>query len=351
MPDLSAFARRAWTVAGIAALLFLGVAVVWKGIGVLLLLFGAVLVAVLLDGLARLLGRVVGWPRGVRLVIGGLLLVATVGLAAWFVGPRIIEQAGQLSDQVQASVGQIEERVGQTSWGRTVLDRLPSPREAAERSGIAARVATWLQTALGALTSGVLLVILGIYLAVRPRLYWGALVELTPHRHRERVRETLAEMGRGLRYWLLGQFFAMVITGGLTTIALLLLGLPLALVLGVLTFVLAFIPYIGPILAFVPIVLVAFMEGPQTLLWVGLIYVVVMAVESYVVTPLVQQRVLSLPPALLLFAQLLMGALAGVLGLALAPPLAVCAIIAVQILYVRAELDDEVPLLGKEDGG
>lgn len=350
MPDLSAFARRAWTVAGVAALFLLGVAVVWKGIGVLLLLFGAVLVAVLLDGLARLLGRVVDWPRGVRLTMGGVLLVATVGLGVWFVGPRVVEQAGQLSDEVEASVGQIEERVGQTEWGRAVLGRLPSAEEAAEQTGIAGRVATWLQTALGAMTSGLLLVILGVYLAVRPKLYWGALVELMPHRHRARVRETLCEMGRGLRYWLLGQFFAMVITGGLTTVALLLLGLPLALVLGVLTFLLAFIPYIGPILAFVPIVLVAFMEGPQTLLWVGLIYVAVMAVESYVVTPLVQQRVLSLPPALLLFSQLLMGALAGVLGLALAPPLAVCAIIAVQILYVRAELGDDVPVLGKEDG-
>jgi predicted PurR-regulated permease PerM len=141
----------------------------------------------------------------------------------------------------------------------------------------------------------------------------------------------------------------MLITGGLTTVALLLLGLPLALVLGVLTFVLAFIPYIGPILAFVPIVLVAFMEGPQTLLWVGLIYVAVMAIESYVVTPLVQQKVIALPPALLLFSQLLMGALAGVLGLALAPPLAVCVIIAVQVLYVRGKLHDDVPLLGTED--
>ena len=349
MPDLSVFARRAWTVAGIAALFALAVAVVWKGIGVLLLLFGAVLVAVLLDGLARLIGRAVSWPRGVRLALGGLGLVAVVGLVLWFVGPRLVEQAGQLTDEVQESVGQIQERIGQTEWGRTVLDRVPSAEEAASQSGVAGRVAAWVQRALGALTSGLLLLILGIYLAVAPRTYWGALVELVPHRHRDRVQETLCEMGRGLRYWLLGQFYAMVITGGLTTVALLLLGLPLALVLGVLTFVLAFIPYIGPIIAFIPIVLVAFMEGPQTLLWVGLIYAVVMMVESYVVTPLVQERVLSLPPALLLFSQLLLGALAGVLGLALAPPLAVCAILAVQILYVRGALHDDVPLLGTEE--
>ena len=349
MPDLSVFARRAWTVAGIAALFALGVAVVWKGIGVLLLLFGAVLVAVLLDGLARLIGRAVGWPRGVRLLLGALFLVVTVGLAAWFVGPRVVEQSGQLSDEVQASAEQIRERIGQTVWGRTVIDRLPSPEEVVADSNVTARAATWLQTAVGALTSGLLLVILGVYLALRPRVYWGALVELVPHRHRERVQEALAQMGRGLRYWLLGQFFAMLITGGLTTAALLLLGLPLALVLGVLTFVLAFIPYIGPIVAFVPIVLVAFMEGPETLIWVGLVYLVVMSVESYVVTPLVQERVLSLPPALLLFSQLLMGALAGVLGLALAPALAVCAIIGVQVLYVRGQLGDDVPVLGTEE--
>ena len=349
MPDLSNFARRAWTVAGIAALFALGVAVVWKGMGVLLLLFAGVLVAVLLDGMARLIGRAVGWPRGVRLLLAALAVVAVVALAAWFVGPRLVEQSSQLADEVEASVGQIERQLAATELGRSVLERMPSPAETVEARGMAGRVAEWFMGLLGALTNGLLLVVLGVYLAVRPKLYWGALVELVPHRHRERVTEALCEMGRGLRYWLLGQFFAMLITGGLTTVALLLLGLPLALVLGVLTFLLAFIPYIGPIVAFVPIVLVAFVDGPQTVLWVSAIYAVVMAIESYVVTPLVQERVISLPPALLLFSQLLLGALAGLLGLALAPPLAVCAIIAVQVLYIRGQLQDDVPVLGTED--
>src|SRR5690606_44568 len=118
------------------------------------------------------------------------------------------------------------------------------------------------------------------------------------------------------------QLISMTVVGVLTGAGLWLLGLPLAFILGALAALLAFIPNIGPVLAAVPAVLLALADGPTTVLWVIGIYVGVQAVESYLITPVVQQESVSLPPALTISFQLLMGVLYGILGLALATPLA-----------------------------
>jgi predicted PurR-regulated permease PerM len=186
----------------------------------------------------------------------------------------------------------------------------------------------------------VMVAFIGLYLAIDPGIYRRGLLSLVPLDRRARAAEILAAVGEALRGWLLGQVFAMLVVGVLATIGLWLLGIPLALALGLLAALLGFIPYLGPLAAAVPAVLLALLAGPQQALQVALLYVGIQLLEGYFLTPLVQQRAVHLPPALTISAMVVMGGLLGGLGLALAVPLTAAAIVLVQKLYVEDVLGD-----------
>lgn len=133
----------------------------------------------------------------------------------------------------------------------------------------------------------------------------------------------------------------MAVIGVLTGFALWMIGVPLALMLGLLAGVLNFVPYIGPLLSFVPAALLALMQAPPLVVWVLALYVAIQALESYLVTPLVAQRSVSLPPALTITAQVLLGVVFGWLGLLLATPLTAVVLVLVQMLYLEDVLGEE----------
>ena len=153
-------------------------------------------------------------------------------------------------------------------------------------------------------------------------------------------REVLEEAGSTLQRWLLAQLVSMGIVGLLTTLGLWLLGVPLALTLGILAALSEFIPNFGPILSAVPAVLLALVDSPRLALWVVVLYAGIQAAESYLITPLVQQRLASLPPVLVIVSQLLGGILFGFLGFALATPLLAVAMVLIKRLYVEDRLGE-----------
>ena len=161
------------------------------------------------------------------------------------------------------------------------------------------------------------------------------------------MKELLVSMGQALRWWLIGRFTSMVIVGILTGIGVWLAGIPLALTLGFIAATLSFIPIIGPALTLVPLVLVAVVEDPVLALWAAAIYLVIQFLESYFITPIVQKKAVFIPPAILISAQTLMGVLFGMLGILLATPIALLVIVAVQILYARDTLGEQVHIMGK----
>jgi predicted PurR-regulated permease PerM len=140
----------------------------------------------------------------------------------------------------------------------------------------------------------------------------------------------------------------MCFVGVMVTVGLLVIGVPLPFTLGLLAFLLEFVPYLGPVAAFVPIVLVALAVSPELALSAVVLYGVIQFVESYLILPLVHQRVVDLPPALLLFFQVLLGTLGGVLGIIVSAPLGIALIVVVQMLYVEDVLGDDVEVLGDE---
>jgi predicted PurR-regulated permease PerM len=188
----------------------------------------------------------------------------------------------------------------------------------------------------------------GLYLAAQPDVYrHGLLLLFPPGDGRKRLADTIDASGKALRRWLLGQLLAMIFVFVLTGLGLWAIGLPAALALALLASLAEFVPIIGPIVAAIPALLIALAEGWQTALWTLLLYVAIQQVESNLITPLVQHRVVSLPPAVTLFALVAFGLLFGSLGVLFATPLAVVIFVGVKKLWVRETLGEPTELPGE----
>jgi predicted PurR-regulated permease PerM len=306
-----------------------------------LLVFGGALVAIFLRALADATARWTGlsyhWSLG--LVVTALVSLSVAGL--FYGGQVIAEQMADLVEQVPKSLEKLRNDVSQTSWGKRLVEAVPSSAEEIplKQREAAAYATGALSSFSGMLAALLVVVILAIYLAADPATHVEGAVRLIPVARRERVREVLGEIHETLRGWLVGQIAAMAIVGVLTTVGLGLLGVPLAIALGVIAAVLTFVPNFGPIIAAVPAVLLAFVQSPMTAAYVVALYLAIQTVESYAITPLIQQRTASLPATLAIAAQIGMGILFGVGGVVLATPMAAAAQVAITRLYVEDALE------------
>ncbi|MFP4416163.1 MAG: AI-2E family transporter [Chitinispirillaceae bacterium] len=318
---------------------------------VLFLFFGGVLLAVFLSGVSGFLSRQTilkyGWALG--LVIGALVLFLV--LTALIAGPSIVNQLIQLIQRIPDALNDLE-KILQASWaGREVIKNLPEPNEILNLlSNLVGTLPGMFSTAAGALITPLVISFLGIYMAADPGTYLRAVVCLLPKQHRKRGEEVMAVAGRALHMWLIGRLSSMAVVGILTTIGLLIIDVPLALALGSIAALLSFIPYIGPALSLLPAILIALAESPVKAFYVLIVFAIVQFLESYIITPLIQQQATTLPPALLITAQLLMGLLAGGVGVLLATPLAVVIVVMIQMLYVQDVLGDMISVMGLSDG-
>lgn len=339
------FGHRALVVVALAAaaaallLLFRHVA------GMLLLLFAGVLLAVGLEGLTVLTARHTPLGRRTAGVAVALVLVLLLGGLGWLRGPQLAEEFGQLVERLPQALDRLYEELIDSGWGQALIQQLNDAK--APQIDWAKRLAGLFQTVFGALLNIFVVMFVALYLWVSPSLYTRALVRLIPPPHRRRAEQILGLQAHSLRRWLLGRLASMLVVGVLTALGLSLLGVPLAITLGFISGALSFVPYLGPVLSAVPAGLIALLQGPSQLTSVLLLYGAVQLVESYMITPLIQQRVVSLPPAFLIGTQLIGGVLAGPMGVLLAAPLAVVVTVLVQTLYVEDLLGDRVKVLGE----
>ncbi|MBD3401415.1 AI-2E family transporter [candidate division GN15 bacterium] len=342
------FSRKILTAVGIVAIFALVVYLLGSLAQMLLGVFAGVLLAVLLDGLTGWLQTVTRLPRILTLWIVILLLLGLGGLIGWLLGPRIAEQFVRLSERLPDAYESIRESLRANPWGRQLLQNVPTLDElVTPGSEVMGRVAGVFSTTVGALLSALLVLFVGLYLAIDPRLYIDNAIRLVPENRRKRAREISAAIGHALRWWLAGRFASMAVVGLLTGIGLWIAGVPLAFTLGLIAAVLSFVPFVGPIISAIPAVLVALAESPILAVYVVIVYAAVQAMESYLITPLIQKRAVSLPPALLIVVQVVMGVLFGALGVFLATPFAVAVIVVIQMLYVEDVLGDSVTVMGE----
>lgn len=339
--DTREFIRRALIGLGLVVLaLFL-----WRVSYAILLAFGGVLFAVFLRGLAHIVHRwtrlSIGWSLGVV----GAVLLGLVGLAAAMIGPAIAGEFGQLGDTLTRGIEQLRERLESTALGQQLVSMLSQSSEGGR--GLLGTAAQVLRGMTDMMLGLVIIFFAGLYFAVNPRLYTEGLVALVPKNRQARAREVVHTVGGALWLWLLGQFVSMVAVGVLTAVGLYIIGVPLALGLGLIAGLLEFVPFLGPIAAAVPVLLVALTVDAQTALYAALLLFAIQQAEGNVITPLVQRWAVTLPPVLVLMAAIAFALLFGILGAIFATPLLVVALVCVKMLYMEDALGERVEVPGE----
>ncbi|MDZ4159759.1 MAG: AI-2E family transporter, partial [Anaerolineaceae bacterium] len=238
----------------------------------------------------------------------------------------------------------------QYEWGRLLLEQtITWENILREQSVLLERVTGIFSSTVGAIISLAIIVFLGFYLAIQPNLYIQGFLHLFPLNNRERMHAVLEECGQTLQWWLLGRAISMVSVGTMISIGLGIMGIPLAMALGFLAALLDFIPNIGPVVATLPAVIIALGQDPVKALYVLILYFVIQQIENYLITPIIQQRTVDLPPALTIVAQVLLTVILGAFGLLIASPLMAVLIVIVRMLYVEDILGDRFPPPEKKD--
>lgn len=339
--------RRTAAAMGVVTLFLAVWLLLWEAFFIVLLVFSGILLGVFLDGATRLLRERSPLPRSGALTVVLLSLLAILGLGAWWMGSPLVEQLASLADRVPGAAAELRSWLSEREWGRDVLTRVPPQSEWIPRTNdVFGRVTGFFSTTIGLLTNVLIVIFLGVWTAASPGHYTRPVLRVVPPGRRGTAEDVMEALGAALRSWLGGRLASMAVVAALTAAGLFALGVPLALGLAVLAGLLSFVPFLGPVVAAVPAVLVAFVERPTLALWVVGLYVAVQLVETYFITPFIQQRAVDLPPAALLAAQILMGLMAGVLGVLLATPLLVVVVVLVQTLWVGEVLGEDVELAG-----
>ena len=284
----------------------------------LLLIMGGLVLAAMFDGGARLLGRVLPIPRGIRLTI---VVLAVFGFMYWtfvFTGSELAAQAASLQAIVEAQIESIGNRIAAAGFNISAEDVKSFGTQILNSVG---RVTAAVSSVVGTVTNMAMMLVLAIFIAAEPRMYERGVAWMLPLAEREHFYVTAAKMGSVLRRLMAGRLLGMAVEGFGTWILLSLGGVPMAALLGVLTGLLAFLPNIGAIVSGALIILVGFSAGVDVGLYAIFVYFVVQMVDGYLIVPMVAKRAVDLAPALVLGAQILFGALFGILGLALADPI------------------------------
>lgn len=328
----------------VAVVLFVTIAILLRHVW--LIAFASVLVAV---GLGAAAGRIRAWTglgQKTSLAIASVLLVTVLGLAFFLSWPQIQTQLPNLLDRVVQAANQIQD-----AWGI----RLPNTAdEIAETiGGMGDQLLTGLMSVVGALvtvvTTFLLVLVAAVFIAAEPSKYRDGAILLFPRAWHSKAREAFDKVGDGLKLWLRAQIVAMIVVGVMTGVGAWAIGLPSPLALGLIAGLGEFVPIIGPFVAILPALMIAFAEDTSLLLWTIALYFVVQQFESNLLQPLLQRSIVALPPVLFLFSLVALGIVFGIPGIVVAAPLSVALYILIRELYVRNILKEEALMARPED--
>jgi predicted PurR-regulated permease PerM len=330
--DELSYQKKVWIKGGIYALIIILILLFKATFSVFLLILAGALIAIFFHGLSALICRKTKWKQGICLAIAVIgIVVLTAGLL-WLMGAKIQAQVATLSDTLQSTIENAKAQLGQNSIGKKIVEKASAPETMEKAKALAS---TFFKTTFGVFGDIYVVLFLGIFFTVSPGVYKKGMVQLIPKKGQRKGEDILNKLNDNLKKWLKGKFFAMLVVFILTSIGLLILGTPLWLVLALIAGLLNFIPNFGPLIAMIPAVLVGLMQGPATAAIIAGMYILIQVVESNFITPMVQQKLVSIPPALIISAQLLISPLTGGWGLVLATPLMLITMILVQELYIK----------------
>lgn len=330
--DSLSYSKKVWIKGSTYALIIILVLFFKATFSVFLLILAGSLIAIFFRGLSGVICRKTGWKENTCLavsVIGSLLLILTI---FWLIGAKVQGQIAQLTETLPKTVENAKAQLSRTTIGREIVEKVSSPETMKTAQRLAGSI---FRSTFGVFGDLYIILFLGIFFTVSPRVYIHGIIQLIPKKGQKKAHEVFEVIGDNLKKWLKGQIFSMTVVMVLTSIGLVIVGIPLWLALAIIAGILNFIPNFGPLIAMVPAVLVALLQGPATAAIVAGMYIVIQVIESNFITPMVQQRLINTPPALIIMAQLLISPLTGGWGIVLATPLMVIVLIVVQEVYIK----------------
>ena len=329
--------------------LFIAALVIWfivKVIGVLLLVFLAILIAVYLSAITDWLERRFNMRRWLGLTVTVLATAAGVITVAVLLAPPVIEQTRALIGGLPQTLTNIQNVLARWASQYPVLDRteLANPSSGVV-SGLITDTVGFLSGSLlsyvrggGMLfIEGASVLVMALYLARQPMLYRNGLISLFAPRHRPIAVRVFDDTAATLRAWVVGQLIAMAVLAALTALGLWILGVPYWLAFGIFTGLVAIVPFFGTLVStLLPALFVVASGDWVKVLLVMLLGVLVHIFEANVVVPRIMQRKVDLPPVLTIASVLIMGTLLGAIGLIVAVPvLCVTMVLIRHILHVE----------------
>jgi predicted PurR-regulated permease PerM len=312
--------------------------VLWLLVDLLLLLFACALVSLILLTLTNAVRRKTKLPYGVALTLVVIGLAAAIGGAVAFFGATMQAEFSELATRLPAAWTNIQEQLRTSPLGAAALERAQGLAPSGQSIVNAATAAL---TAVGGALSGLVLVLVGgLYLAAQPTLYAVGMLRLIPPRARGPAAETLDAISVSLHNWLKGQALGMLFVGMGTGLGLWLVGVPAAWAIGLIAGLAEFVPYLGIFIAVIPAALLGFGQGMDTGLWTVGVLILVQQLQGNLVMPLLQNRMVDLPPAVTIFGIIAAGILFGVAGVLLATPLTIVVLVLVRRLYLEEDKDE-----------
>lgn len=307
-----------------------------------LILVGALLVAMLVQLVSEPLVQWCRLPEGIALALAGALILIAIGGSGYLFGTQMTNELQDVITRTDTAIKTITDTLQHSQLGKIVLAHMDGGN-----FSLTTLAGSILKLSAGFLEGTVFTVATGAYLAVQPALYRKGAAYLFPPQWRAKVEETIDDIGRALRLWLLGQGIQMFLIGAMSTVAVWLIGLPSPLALGAIAGIAEFVPYLGPIIASIPAILVAMTLGFHPVLWTIVAYIIIHQIEGNVIVPMIQRRLIFIPPAVLLLSIVAISEIFGTVGIIFAAPIAVIAFVSVKKLYLRDSLGQHTDLPGE----
>jgi predicted PurR-regulated permease PerM len=310
---------------------------------VFVLAFSAVLIAVLLTLLARPFKKRLKLQNWAALTLAGLLLLGLAAGAGYLFGTRLALDLQDVAARMESAQRDLRTELESSPLGNLALSWLGS--NGVPVTQIIARIFSISASVMAGI---VVAVIAGAYFAAQPSLYLNGFLTLFPPGRRPQAEETAKDVGNALCLWLKGQFISMLLVGLLSAIATWVIGLPSPLALGLIAALTEFIPYVGPVIASIPALLVAATQGTDQIWWTLAAYLAIHMAEGNFIAPLIQRQMVSLPPALMILGIAAIGFIFGTVAVIFAAPMTVVLFVLIKKLYVRDVLNEPTTIPGEQ---
>lgn len=326
------FLQKTWIAGLVFALIIILILFFSNSINVFILILVGALIACYFRGLGTFIHRKTKWSSRLSLSISVIGTILVMAGTLYLMGATIASQTAELEQNFPKLIDKAKDFFENTDVGKEIMKREDSIKSSTQLESF---FAGFFKTTFGGIGDIYVILLIGIYFTVAPEVYKKGVLQLIPPKSRDKANAVVERVASDLTKWLFGKFVAMFIIFVSTAIALAIVGLPAWLVLAFIAGLLVFIPNFGPIISAIPALLVALAESGTTAIIVGILYIIIQVTEGSFITPKLQNRLVQIPPALIILAQVFAGILIGVWGIIFATPIALIIKIIVEELYIK----------------